>query len=128
MPDPIGIKVEGLNELARTLRRMDAELPKALTRIHKHIAEGLVAPARSRVRSRTGRLAASIKPAGTARSASLKAGGTQAVPYAGPIHFGWSKRGIVGNPFLSDVVEAAEPSLEAIYTSELASFLDSVSR
>jgi hypothetical protein len=126
MRDPIGIKVEGLNELARTLRRMDSELPKALARIHKHIAEGLVPAARSHVRGRTGRLAASIKPFGTARSASLKAGGTQAVPYAQPIHWGWAKRGIVGNPFLSDVVEAAEPGLESVYTSEIASFLDSV--
>ena len=113
-----GIRVQGLDEIRRGLRRLNSELPKELTRIHKKAANVVADAARARAPRRSGRLAGSIKPQAGQRYARVAAG-RKAVPYAGPIHFGWPRRNIAPQPFLTDSVEAHAPKILDGYLREL---------
>ncbi len=63
------VRVEGLTEFRKGLRQASRDLPKVLTKAHRTIAEMVVAAARPRMTTKTGR---------TARSAqSLRAGAAQ---------------------------------------------------
>lgn len=69
----------------------------------------------------TGRLAGSVRPGATKTMAVARAGFAR-VPYAGPIHWGWPKRNIEAQPFLSDAATSTEPTWQDIYMT----FIDRV--
>lgn len=62
----------------------------------------------------TGRLAGTVRPGATRTMAVARAGYAR-VPYAGPIHWGWPKRNIKAQPFLSDAATSTEPTWQDIY-------------
>lgn len=120
------IKVEGLKELQRDLRRaQNKDTAKAIREAGKAAAKIVADDASSKAPRVSGRLAGSIKPQAQSTSARVKAGSASRVPYAGPIHFGWGRRNIEPNPFLYDalgdkwaeVYEAYEENLESISKS-----------
>lgn len=105
----VGVRVEGASRLRRTLRDAGDDLTDLKD---AHRAAALIA-ARAAVRFvpwRTGRLAGSIGWRGTASAGTIRAGTRSRVPYAGPIHWGWPKRGIEPQPFLTDGAQASEPT------------------
>ena len=91
--------VTGLKELNRALTRMGASV-EDLKRVSESAASLVAERAIQRVPVRKGRLRSSIKSRGTKTAGIVKAGRGGAVPYAGPIHFGWHARNIEPNPFL----------------------------
>lgn len=99
------IRIEGLDELLRTLRRADSDLLKSLAEDHKASAEIVAYEAQTRVPVLWGLLLETIRPGGTQRYGVVRAG-KSAVPYAGPIHFGWPARNIAPNTFLYDAADA----------------------
>jgi hypothetical protein len=76
-------------------------------------------------RGRTGRLAASVRPTRAVARASVNAG-SAAVPYAGPIHWGWPVRHIAAQPFIAVVAAATQPDWLPIYEQDLQTICDSV--
>ncbi|GLI00305.1 HK97 gp10 family phage protein [Phytohabitans aurantiacus] len=85
MAEPI--KIEGLAEFQRNLRKLDSDLPKAL-RIAFNDATGLVIDyARPRVPRRSGRAAGTIKAKSTRTEARVSGGGRRA-PYYPWLDFG----------------------------------------
>lgn len=85
MAEPI--KIQGLAEFQRNLRKLDSDLPKAL-RIAFNDATGLVIDyARPRVARRTGRAAGTIKAKSTRTKARVSGGGRRA-PYYPWLDFG----------------------------------------
>jgi hypothetical protein len=101
------IEVHGLNETLRDLRRLnDKEIPKAIRQANKAAAEMVAPMARALAPQRSGRLAASVKARATQRSGAVVAGSKVRVPYAGPIHWGWPKRGIAANKFMLRALDA----------------------
>lgn len=85
MAEPI--KIKGLAEFQRNLRKLDDDLPKAL-RIAFNDATGLVIDyARPRVARRTGRAAGTIKAKSTRTIARVSAG-SRRVPYYPWLDFG----------------------------------------
>lgn len=121
MARPI-VKVEGARTFRRTLRRAGDDLSE-LRAAHAAVA-GLVASA-ARPPVRSGRLAATVRPAGTKTAAIVRAG-FATVPYAGPVHWGWPDRGIEAQPFAVDAAQQTEPAWVAIYTDEVQRILDKV--
>lgn len=115
------VRIEGLTELRVKMRALDKAARKELNVIAKAAAVPVATEAARRVPKLTGRLAASIRAAGTQKGAKVRAG-RSAVPYAGPIHFGWPARNIRPQPFLYDalddrrneVLEAYERGMTAI--------------
>ena len=99
------IKVEGLREVKKQIRRMDDEVSRdMLKEAHRKLAEEVVRDAERNVPVRTGRLKASLRPSGTVSAAAGKVG-SRALRYAPVIHWGWPARGIERRPFLLNAAE-----------------------
>lgn len=85
MADPV--RIDGLAEFNRNLRKLDSDLPKAL-RLAMNDAVGIVVDyARPRVPRRTGRAQATIKAKSTRTEARVSAG-SKRVPYFPWLDFG----------------------------------------
>lgn len=125
------VRVEGLDELRRVLRRVaDKELTAALKEVHHAAARVVVDKALPNVPVRTGRLKRSVRALGSQRSGRAVAGSAR-VPYAGAIHFG-RKKGNVGSPpgnhsgpnkvdgrpFLWDAIQSSTPEIERVAAVE----------
>jgi hypothetical protein len=99
-----GVQVEGLTRVLRDLRLLGldvSDLKSAFSGISKlgaSLATGF-APRRS------GALAADIRGSRARSRASVLAGGAR-VPYAGPINYGWTARGIAASGFMQRADEA----------------------
>lgn len=76
MPEPI--RVQGLAEFSRNLKKLDSDLPKALRIALNDAADVVVGEARPRVPRRSGRAAASIKARSTRTAARVQEGGRRA--------------------------------------------------
>jgi hypothetical protein len=117
-----GIEVRGARELARALKAADPALLRELRAENKRLAGMVADTAESHVPVRSGALRASIRAGSTQRSGTVKAG-SRAVPYAGPIHFGWFVRKdparggpIKPNPFLYRALDERRDEVFAAYT------------
>jgi hypothetical protein len=62
----------------------------------------------------SGALSASLKSAPTQRQGRVRLG-SAAVPYAGPIHFGWPARNIRPNPFIYQVLDSRRDEVLKLY-------------
>lgn len=104
MQPDVGFKIEGLNKMLRALEQLDAEAKQRFKAAGKWAGEEVAKEARTLVPVRSGRLQKSIKSGATGRGATVRAG-RGAVPYAGPIHFGWGRRNIRPQPFLYNAAD-----------------------
>lgn len=101
------VRVEGLREFQRDLRRLEPETAKLLRADIKAAAELAATEARADAPRRTGRYAASIKTYVTQKGASI---GSR-LPQAGVLHFGGTirPRGVPiifpARPVVSDAVD-----------------------
>jgi len=109
MPDP-GVKVEGLKLLNRNLKKISTDYVKELKTIHQKVSEPVAVLASRKVRSRSGRLAASIKAGATQKGGHIQAG-RMTLPYAAVNHWGGYPGDYQGNPFLTDALEELEDSI-----------------
>jgi len=96
MPEPAGfvvaVQVHGLKGLQQDFRTARNLTPRAMTKTNKAVAAEVVVPAaKQEAPERSGDLAASIRASGRQLAGRVVAG-KKAVPYAGPIHFGWANR------------------------------------
>lgn len=85
MPD--AIRIQGLNEFTRNLKRLDDELPKVLRVAFNTAGTTIVTEARAGVPKRTGRAQGSVKAKST-QTAFRIVGGSKKVPYYPWLDFG----------------------------------------
>lgn len=97
------IRIDGLAQFSRNLKKLDNDLPKALRVALNESADLIVTDARQRVPKRSGRAAASIRAASTRTAVRVKAGGRKA-PYYPWLDFGGrvGRRRSVIRPFLKE--------------------------
>jgi hypothetical protein len=128
MPDRSNaVKVEGISKLNRNLKRMDAALPAEMKEIHRELAEPIAAEGSSRAPSRSGQLAASVRPNATPTSASVSAGARlRPYPYGPVVHYGGYPGDYAGQPFLTSVLESEAPRIADDYSAELDAFISRV--
>jgi hypothetical protein len=107
------VQVEGARELRATLKRAGDDLAD-MKDANAAVAGYVAAAAAGSAPQRSGALAGSVRGNRAAASAVVKAG-SAAVPYAGPIHWGWPRRGIPARPFLADTAARTEPTWTALY-------------
>lgn len=81
------IKIRGLAEFNRSLRKLDKDAPKALRLVGNEAAQSVVKGAQADVPTLTGAASASIKASSTRTSARVRAGGNK-VPYYGFLDYG----------------------------------------
>lgn len=101
MSEPI--KVEGLREFNRALKKMDSDLPKAVRLAFNEAADLIVQDARPNVPVRSGRARSTVKARSTRTAARVVGGGNRA-PYYPWLDFGGrvGRRKSVRRPFLKD--------------------------
>lgn len=75
------IQVTGLKELNRSLKQLDADLPKAVRIALNKAADLVIGKARPDVPKRTGRAARSMRPQSTRTAVRVTAGGARAPWY-----------------------------------------------
>lgn len=81
------IRIEGLKEFVRAVKRVDSDLPKAVRKAGNTAAELVVSVAKPRVPTRTGRARATVRAKSTQSEARVAGGGAR-VPYYPWLDFG----------------------------------------
>lgn len=113
------IEVHGARELAAAMRAAGV----ALSDLNEaNQAAGSVVLSAANPPRRSGKLAASGR-VGRARS---RARVTYSKVYAPPVHWGWPRRHIDPNPWLSIAAKVTEPAWQAIYLGALQDVADKV--
>lgn len=138
---PFVVKVTGAKEIRKAIKKIEDAAEKKgmqadLKNAYRTAAQAVEGRARSEAPRRSGRLAGSIKAKGTLQGASIVAGGLKAVPYAGPIHYGWPSRPnkakgwrggpIKANKFLTRAAAASVPDVVDVLAAELQRVMDKV--
>lgn len=118
------IEVKGSAQLARTLRKAGADM-KDLRAVNQKAAASILPTAKAETPVRSGHLKRSVRAGATQRAGVLRAG-TAAIPYAGPVHWGWPSRRIKAHPFLVEAAKATEPTWVGIYETEIKKLLEQV--
>lgn len=97
------IKITGLNEFVRNLKKLDNDLPKMVRRSFNTAADVLVAAIRPDIPSRSGRAAGSVRSQSTQTAARVSGGGNRA-PYYPWLDFGGKvgRHKSVKRPFYAD--------------------------
>lgn len=122
MPKP-AIEIEGGRKARRALREAGDDMTE-LKALHRSLADDVAGTAKTKVPVRSGRLRNSIRGSGTKTAARVRAGnnrksGPTSVPYAAPIHFGWSSRGIKPQPFLYEALDIRRQEVVDAYNSQI---------
>jgi hypothetical protein len=95
---PTGVRVENLTATVRSLQKLGVEV-QDLKDVFAGIAAEGARLASAAAPHRSGRLRASVR-GNKAKNRAVVMAGRARVPYAGPINYGWRKRGIKGTMFL----------------------------
>ena len=114
----------GARQLRRTLRAAGDDLAelKAAHAAAAGIVAGAARPGAPRV---SGALAGSVRPGATKTAAVVRAG-KASVPYANPIHWGWGRRHIAANPWMSRAATATEGTWTAAYAAAVDKVLATI--
>ncbi len=93
MGDSISIDVDavGLEKARRALLKLGDAAVNDMKQVNKGAAEIVARRARTEAPRRSGRLAGDIRSSGTKARGIIRVG-RKALPYAGPIHWGWPGR------------------------------------
>lgn len=110
------LEVKGLRETIRTLEKFGAEVAD-LKAAFKRIGTLVSNEAKSLVPKRTGKLASTIKPSNTKNKSVIRAGA--GIKYAGPINYGWRRRGITPSYFMERAVTAKQGEVKEQLDAEL---------
>jgi hypothetical protein len=102
-----GFRIEGVNKLVRDLQALGLEVDDLKDVFADLAAKGATLAARFAPK-RTGRLAGNIR-GNRAKSKAVVTSGGRAVPYAGPLNYGWPARGIAPSNYLQRADEALRP-------------------
>lgn len=123
MSSPV-YKVEGGRELRRTLRQAGDDL-QDLTKAHREAAEIAARASSALAPVKSGRLRDTIRAAGTKTAGVVRAGFAR-VPYAGPIHWGWGRRHIKAQPFISRGAQDSEGRWIRVYEDYIQTTIEKV--
>ena len=117
------LEIEGLRELQKSLRNLTDDSRNDMKETHRKAGQIVVDGAIRYVPVRTGALAQSMRSAPTQRQGRVRVG-SAAVPYAGPIHFGWPDRRIKPNPFIYEVLDERRREVAAIYAERISQLIN----
>lgn len=112
-------EIEGLRQVQKAMRNFSDDSRNDMKETHRKAGQIVVDAAAGKVPVRTGALLASLRSAPTQRQGRVRIG-SAAVPYAGPIHFGWPARHIQPNPFIYEVLDGRRQEVYALYAERIS--------
>ena len=107
------VEVEGLRDLRKALKTANVGFAD-LKAAGLEAAQPVLEQSKTLVPVLSGALEQSLRAAGQARGAVVRAG-FKSVPYAGVIHFGSPSRNIPARPYLYDALDRRQSEVVAIY-------------
>jgi len=126
-----GLKVAGTKELYRSLRIIGTPT-REINAANREAAQDILVDAKRLTPVRKGRLLRTVKITATARSTAVQAGNEGSVPYANPIHWGWSKsvktgkrKNIKPQPFLARALGLNRKEILANYYKQMDKLINS---
>lgn len=122
MPD--GVRVEGGREFRKALKGAGDDLGE-LKEAHGEAATIVAGFAATTAPRKSGALGASTRGSGTTSAAIIRAG-KKSVPYAGPIHWGWRRRGIAARPWISTAAQTTESRWTGAYLAAVQRLLERI--
>lgn len=120
---PGAARIEGLREVQKALKDLSDDLKNEMKSTHLEAAQIVAKAARPLAPVLTGRLAASIRPAAVRTGGRVRVGAS-AVPYAGPIHFGWPARRIKPQPFVYEALDPRRDEVAAVYADRINTLVE----
>lgn len=123
MGDVASIKIEGLGQLTRDLRKAGDDLSE-LKDVNQEVS-GIVLHASHPPRGKTGKLAASGRTNRAAKKVNVLYGSAR-VPYAAAIHWGYRKGNIRSNPFVTEAAERTQPLWLRAYEAGIQQILNRI--
>lgn len=118
------VKVEGARRLRATLKKAGADMSQ-LKEVNRSAAATVAGHSEFNVPFHEGHLKATIRPAATQRAGIVRAG-FKRVPYAGVIHWGWPKKNIKAQPWMTDAAKLTEPIWVEQYETHLKAVISQV--
>lgn len=112
------VRVDGLRHTVRNLEAAGVEVEELKQAINDS-TRAVVEEAHVLVPRQSGALDSSIRP-NKAKGIGQVLAGKAAVPYAGPIHFGWAARGIAPNPFLYNALDHRKEDVRRAWEKNVA--------
>jgi len=116
------LEIDGLRQVQKAMRNFSDDSRNDMKETHRKAGQIVVDGAARFVPVRSGALLASLRSAPTQRQGRVRVG-SAAVPYAGPIHFGWPARGIKPNPFIYEVLDGRRQEVYAIYAQRISELI-----
>ena len=116
------LEIDGLRQVQKAMRSFSDDSRNDMKETHRRAGQIVVDGAARYVPVRSGALLASLKSAPTQRQGRVRVG-SAAVPYAGPIHFGWPARQIKPNPFIYEVLDDRRQEVYAIYAQRISELI-----
>jgi hypothetical protein len=116
------LQIEGLRDVQKAMRNFSDDSRNDMKETHRKAGQIVVDGAARLVPVRSGALLASLKSAPTQRQGRVRVG-SAAVPYAGPIHFGWPARHIQPNPFIYEVLDGRRQEVYAMYAERISELI-----
>ena len=113
------LEIEGLRDVQKAMKNFSDDSRNDMKETHRRAGQIVVDGAARLVPVRSGALLASLKSAPTQRQGRVRVG-SAAVPYAGPIHFGWPARHIQPNPFIYEVLDGRRQEVYALYAERIS--------
>jgi len=128
MPGGAAVQIEGLDQMRKQLRQAGADMAD-MKEINSQVA-GVILPVgktTAPVSPEPGRhLFQTVRAGATKTQAVIRAGNNTTVPYANPIHWGWYRRNIKPNPWLSRAAQSTEPRWFQLYVAGIDRILDKI--
>lgn len=125
MPSP-QVQIQGARELRAALKRAGVDLVD-LKAANAAVSAFIASRAANRAPRRTGHLAGTLRGNKAAGRAQVLAG-RAAVPYAGPIHWGWASRGITAQPWIAETAKDTEHQWLTQYQNAIDDIIRQVER
>ena len=121
------VKLEGGARFRRTLRKAGADL-KDVTTLHRRIGAIIVPRAQALAPvgpDAGGHIRDTIRATAAQRHATIRAGDNRR-PYGLPLHWGWPRRGMTAQPWLSEAAQQTEPAWSAEYMDGIVRIINQV--
>lgn len=121
------VQVDGGPRFRRTLRKAGTDM-KDLTRLHRQVGDIIVPRARAIAPvgpAAGGHIRNTIRATAAQRHAVIRAGDKRK-PYGQPVHWGWQRRNIKGQPWIAQAASETEPEWFALYTKGIEKLLDQI--
>lgn len=112
------VEIDGLRQVQKALKDVSQESRDDMKETHRQAGQIIVDAAQPLIPVQSGGLLASIKSAPIQRQGRVRLG-SAAIPYAGPIHFGWPARNITPNPFIYDVLDGRRAEVSRLYEQRI---------